>query len=72
MVLAPFDDLLQDRLVDLDESVWILHLTAMNTHVREGDSIAGVTKVIEHVLDEDGSLGGGAIYMSVSRMIQMR
>lgn len=33
------------------------------THVGEGHGVARITKVIEHVLDEDGALGSAAVCM---------
>jgi hypothetical protein len=31
------------------------------SHVRDGDGLAGVTKILEHVLDEYGALSDGAV-----------
>lgn len=34
----------------------------INTHVGDGDSLSRITKILEHVLDQDGALSSGALY----------
>ena len=65
MVLTPLNNLLQDSLVDLDRMSAPATASGVKvgTHVGEGHGVARVTKVIEHVLDEDGALGSCAVCM---------
>jgi hypothetical protein len=34
----------------------------VNTHVGDGDSLSRITKILEHVLDQNGALSSGALY----------
>ena len=65
MLLAPLDHLLEDGLVDLAKECQCIALDCMGgrvmSHVGDGDGLAGVTKILEHVLDEDGALSDGAV-----------
>jgi hypothetical protein len=71
VVLAPFDNLLQDGLINLHR-VSVLELnfeTAVGTHVGDGNSLAGITQILKHVLDEDGPLSGGALYLKSAKWL---
>jgi hypothetical protein len=70
VVLTPLDDLLQDGLVNLNEmSVSDFRFkTAVDTHVRNGDSVPAITQVLEHVLDQDRALSNRTPFMeSISK-----
>lgn len=64
VVVAPLDDLLQDGLVDL----FTISAAADRRHrekrtdVGNGNRLAGVAKIFEHVLDQDGAFGHGALW----------
>ena len=65
VVFTPFDDLLQDGLVDLKEqSVRSHERTIIMTHVRNGDRVSSgfFTKILDHVLNKDGALGDFSVY----------
>jgi hypothetical protein len=54
VVVAPLDNFLEDGLVDLENSEHkYVKAGGVNrkTHVRDGNSLAGVTQILKHVLD---------------------
>lgn len=65
MLLAPGDHLPEDGLVNLAKKYQCIVLGRMGcrvmSHIGDGDGLAGVTKILEHVLDEDGALSDGAV-----------
>jgi hypothetical protein len=65
VLFAPGDHLLEDGLVNLAKKCQCIALGGMGgramSHVGDGNGLAGVTKILEHVLDEDGALSDGAV-----------
>ena len=67
MVLAPFEDLAEDRLADLKrymlEAEWKVKSGGIATYVHDGDGLlAWVAQILDHVLDEHRALGDTALY----------
>lgn len=64
VVLAPLNNFLEDRFVDLRQLAWE-HVTPppqqRETYIGDGNGLARVTQVLQHVLDQDGSLGDSAL-----------
>lgn len=70
VVLAPFDDLAEDGLVDLRgislsgrccAALALMASVAESTYIGDRDGLAGVTEVLQHVLNQDRSLSDGAL-----------